>query len=214
MRSLPDIWEQRLVEHPLTAAQTWTHVAVTYDGSMLRLYVNGSEVASQAVTGTLRDVRDSYAQGTYLTIDDVRIYSRALSASELWADLLGVGRCDGADGDFPPLAARRGRGRGDDADHRDLQSCPRRGHAHGQHVRAVRRGVRRGTCHRQLQQFHARGVVDADQCLERGHDLYGPRDRRDWRRTGPDRIGTGRGCQLDLQDRCRREPSRRRVCIQ
>ena len=89
MRSLPDIWEQRLVEHPLTAAQTWTNVAVTYDGSMLRLYVNGSEVASQAVTGTLRDVRDSYAQGTYLTIDDVRIYSRALSASELWADLLG-----------------------------------------------------------------------------------------------------------------------------
>src|SRR5262249_10072322 len=35
------------------AAGTWTHLAATYDGSTLRLYVNGTQVASRAQTGSL-----------------------------------------------------------------------------------------------------------------------------------------------------------------
>src|SRR5262249_55716235 len=35
------------------AANTWTHLAVTYDGSALSLYVNGTQVASQAQTGSI-----------------------------------------------------------------------------------------------------------------------------------------------------------------
>jgi hypothetical protein len=35
------------------AAKTWTHIAATYDGSYLRLYKNGSEVASKRAAGTL-----------------------------------------------------------------------------------------------------------------------------------------------------------------
>ena len=32
------------------AINTWTHLASTYDGSTLRLYVNGVQIASRAAT--------------------------------------------------------------------------------------------------------------------------------------------------------------------
>src|SRR5678816_542598 len=74
---------------------TWTHVASTYDGSQLRLYVNGSQVAIRAVTGALPNsasplqiggnrVWSEWFQGQ---IDDVRVYNRSLSAAELQADM-------------------------------------------------------------------------------------------------------------------------------
>ena len=37
----------------LTANQ-WTHVAGTYDGTTLRLYLNGVQVSTQAKTGALK----------------------------------------------------------------------------------------------------------------------------------------------------------------
>jgi len=75
---------------------TWTYLATTYDGTTLRLYVNGTEVASRAVagpilssTGVLRiggnNVWSEWFQGR---IDEVRLYNRALTASELQADML------------------------------------------------------------------------------------------------------------------------------
>src|SRR5204863_482455 len=74
---------------------TWTHLAGTFDGATMRLYVNGELVASQAQTaaltataGTLQIGADSYTGENFAgRIDEVRIYNRALSAAEIQADM-------------------------------------------------------------------------------------------------------------------------------
>ena len=79
---------------PLTL-NTWTHLAVSYDGATIRLYVNGVEVGSQALTGPIATstgalriggnaVWGEYFQGL---IDEVRVYNRALSAGEIQLDM-------------------------------------------------------------------------------------------------------------------------------
>jgi hypothetical protein len=79
---------------PLTP-NTWAHLAATYDGAMTRLYVNGTQVASQPQTGTIATSTNAlqiggdsiYSQFFQGTIDEVRIYNRALSAMEIQADM-------------------------------------------------------------------------------------------------------------------------------
>jgi glucose/arabinose dehydrogenase/fibronectin type 3 domain-containing protein len=71
----------------------WTHVAVTYDGSTVRLYVNGTQVASQAGLGTIQTTtsplwiggNNPYGEYFVGVIDDVRVYNRALNAAEIIA---------------------------------------------------------------------------------------------------------------------------------
>jgi hypothetical protein len=74
---------------------TWSHLAATYDGTTLRLYVNGGLVGSRAVasplltsTGVLRfggnNVWGEFFAGR---IDEVRIYNRALTVDQIQADM-------------------------------------------------------------------------------------------------------------------------------
>ena len=73
---------------------TWTHVAVTYDGAALRLYVNAAQVSSRAVTGAVVTstgalrIGGNAVWGEFFSglIDDVRIYNRALTAPQIQAD--------------------------------------------------------------------------------------------------------------------------------
>ena len=73
---------------------TWRFVATTYDGARLQTYVNTTKVADIAATGTISASADALeigadsAWGEHFNgaIDNVRIYPRALSASELAAD--------------------------------------------------------------------------------------------------------------------------------
>ena len=73
----------------------WTHIAQTYDGSTIRLYVNGALVRSLAQTGALEtnssplSIGGTNAYGEFFEghIDDVRVYDRALSVSEISSDM-------------------------------------------------------------------------------------------------------------------------------
>ena len=74
---------------------TWTHLALTYDGTQLRLYRNGVQVGVKAASGpiqptasrlvsatTARTARTSRAGST-----EVRVYRVALSPAEIQADM-------------------------------------------------------------------------------------------------------------------------------
>ena len=77
------------------AVNTWSHVAVTWDGSIMRLYINGVEAASKSRTGTLQSTttplrignNSPYGEFFVGLIDEVRIYNRALSSAEIQADM-------------------------------------------------------------------------------------------------------------------------------
>ncbi len=68
----------------------WSHVVATWDGSNVRLYVNGVQKNTVAVTGagvasTINRIgAENVARQFVGTIDEVRIYSVALSAEEIF----------------------------------------------------------------------------------------------------------------------------------
>ncbi|HVK09974.1 MAG TPA: PKD domain-containing protein [Gemmataceae bacterium] len=73
---------------------SWAHLAATYDGITLRLYVNGVEVRSKAVAGPLRQtagplrIGGNAVWGEFFSglIDDVRVYDRPLTSAEINQD--------------------------------------------------------------------------------------------------------------------------------
>jgi fibronectin type 3 domain-containing protein len=89
---------------------TWSHLTATYDGATMRLYVNGTQVGSRTVAGTIPissgalRIGGNTLWGEYFSglIDEVRIYNRALTAAEIQADMNApVGTVD-ADPPTPP----------------------------------------------------------------------------------------------------------------
>ena len=71
----------------------WSHVVGTYDGSTIKIYINGVLQASTSISGTINNPttpnvwigRNIASTSVYYTgvIDSTRIYSRALTASEI-----------------------------------------------------------------------------------------------------------------------------------
>ncbi|KKO20342.1 MAG: Ig-like domain-containing protein [Candidatus Brocadia sp.] len=71
----------------------WIHVAVTYDSNFVKLYFNGAEDASLSRTGIMNNSAENLLIGAVYSrniseyfhgvIDEVRIYNRALSESEI-----------------------------------------------------------------------------------------------------------------------------------
>lgn len=69
----------------------WTHITATYDGSHLRLYLNGKEDGTAAGTGGLCQNNDPIQMGNGSTggftgrLDEMRLFDRALSDAEIYA---------------------------------------------------------------------------------------------------------------------------------
>ena len=74
----------------------WSHLASTYDGTTLRLYVNGTQVSQLAASGSILTSTSPLrigGNGIWCEwfnglIDEVRVYNRALSAAEIQGDML------------------------------------------------------------------------------------------------------------------------------
>jgi len=79
----------------------WTHLAMTYDGSRVRLYINGNFDSDYALSGPIfttsnwLEIGCKHWAGGYHAffnglVDEVRIYNRALSQQEIQADIGGL----------------------------------------------------------------------------------------------------------------------------
>lgn len=92
--------EQNVTASATVSAGQWYHVAGTYDGVNMRLYVNGAQVGSLAKSGniTLETGKEVLLGGSQVDtstsvagllfdgyVDEVRLHRRALSASEVQA---------------------------------------------------------------------------------------------------------------------------------
>ena len=82
---------------------TWHHVAATYDGGALKIFVNGIQVASSSGSGTINPVTANLEIGRNIftgasfpgKVDEVELFNRALSQLEIaaLADAGAAGKC-------------------------------------------------------------------------------------------------------------------------
>lgn len=83
---------------PLVLNQ-WSHLAVAFDGSQVRYYVNGVLVSTVSLTATITGRDNGFQIGADNNIqqffkgslDEVRIYNRALPAQEVLTDMNSAG---------------------------------------------------------------------------------------------------------------------------
>jgi Concanavalin A-like lectin/glucanases superfamily/MBG domain/MBG domain (YGX type)/Bacterial Ig domain len=82
-----DVFAREELTVPLDDLETgWHHLCAVYDGNYLRLYRNGSEIAGKRI-GNIQinhgERIGAFGQNFMGTIDDLRLYNRALSPTEV-----------------------------------------------------------------------------------------------------------------------------------
>ncbi|MDD5707211.1 MAG: LamG domain-containing protein [Kiritimatiellae bacterium] len=106
---LTDIAGKRHIHNPREIKLTtnaWQHVAATYDGAAMRVFIGGREVGAGLEDKDVR-IRDQFAEGRPLRLgtdsraamDDFRLYGRGLNAAEVKALAEGAAPAP-ADGDL------------------------------------------------------------------------------------------------------------------
>jgi hypothetical protein len=83
---------EEIVDGTALPVGSWQHVAVARSGNTVTIYLNGASVGSGPVTATLPNTannfigRSQYNDPLFAgSLDDFRVYTRALSASEIAA---------------------------------------------------------------------------------------------------------------------------------
>lgn len=88
--------ESQLYGNNRLAPHTWAHLAVTYDGKKQSFYIDGELICEMALQGAIKESKNSLQIGGNTIwmqeafrgiIDEVRIYSRALSQQEIIDDM-------------------------------------------------------------------------------------------------------------------------------
>jgi hypothetical protein len=77
------------------AVNTWTHLAATYDGTTLRLFKNGTQIAATPYAGSIfagtgpLHLGGNAIWGEWFAgqLDDVRVYNQALTATQIQTDM-------------------------------------------------------------------------------------------------------------------------------
>ena len=97
--STPASWQEAQSPPTAMTTNTWYHVAGTFDGNVVTAYINGVAVGTKNFTGTILTSAgfpmrfgkycDTVHGTRYWTgmIDEVRVWDRALTASELLANM-------------------------------------------------------------------------------------------------------------------------------
>ena len=76
-------------------ANTWAHLALTYDGTAVRFYVNGNLTGTTTKTGTISSSTGAltigsdpfYGQYFAGLIDEIRVYNIALTQAQIQTDM-------------------------------------------------------------------------------------------------------------------------------
>lgn len=89
--------QQKLASVTALNANTWYHVAATYDGANMKIYINGVLDATKAQTGSVNSTGAFNVGYLYNTsrnfngkIDEVRVWKRALSQTEISQNMCNV----------------------------------------------------------------------------------------------------------------------------
>ena len=176
------------------AVNTWTHLATTYDGTTLRLFVNGVQAGSWPSAARSRPPRvplkiggnaiwGEWFQGE---IDEVRIYNRALTATEITGDMntsISAPRHAGAQRARDAYGLRRARADRPELGRRDRQRRRRplqRPPRHHRRLHTLRRQPDRAADRDELQRLGAR----TGHLLLQGHRRGLRRQRRPRRERG------------------------------
>lgn len=89
--------QQKLTSTTALNANTWYHVAATYDGTAMKIYINGALDASRSQTGSVNSNGAFNVGYLYNTsrnfngkVDEVRVWKRALSQTEISQNMCNV----------------------------------------------------------------------------------------------------------------------------